>query len=79
VSDPGFLYTPLIDPAAPIVWTDLGAPDDNPCPRCDGSGRQDCPDCYGWGHLAGEDVPCLNCDSTGIETCEKCDGTGKAT
>lgn len=50
------------------------------CPRCEGSGRQDCPDCYGWGHLAGEDnVPCLNCDGSGSETCGKCGGTGEAT
>jgi DnaJ-class molecular chaperone len=45
-----------------------------PCPKCDGTRRQECRDCCGSGEV---EIIDQEGNVTGEKDCEECDGTGK--
>jgi RecJ-like exonuclease len=64
---------------------------DRECPKCGGSGKQDCEKCEGTGTVSVMDVEtildldsvsnsreivCPRCHGSGHQPCSRCDGTG---
>lgn len=52
-----------------------GGADEQPCPRCNGSGYEACM-CARWSD--GDNSGCSSCSRTGYMTCRSCRGGGKA-
>lgn len=55
-----------------------GAPEESSeeteCSHCNGSGKEDCPECDAEGEVDGE--PCPECEGEGQVECPECEGTG---